>query len=303
MLEFSLPTNDILLSKIFAILDTAKATLNLQDYTISQTTLDQVFVNFASQEGRDSILDGSNGTAGMKHIDDGQLPHLNGRTIEGQTHLNGQLPHLNGRILDGQLPHLNGRTIDAQLPQVNGQMAYLNGRINETRFNETNVASRTANDELMQQSPSNLIKCSSVYRTAESGQLRSIDPKLAAIRHLPGPHRLSARAGKKSSRQLRLKQPVNFNFANQVALNNQINLSSQTNGPSATLYYNRPPPPHASIAAAANFGGLAYPLNYLHSSNLYCSIGRPPNASSAHLYSSASVQQPKWKFKQKFSMD
>ena len=68
MLEFSLPTNDILLSKIFSYLDNAKTTLNLQDYTISQTTLDQVFVNFASQESRDSL---------DKKRFETQLPYLN----------------------------------------------------------------------------------------------------------------------------------------------------------------------------------------------------------------------------------
>lgn len=74
MLEFSLPTNDILLSKIFSYLDNAKATLNLQDYTISQTTLDQVFVNFASQESHDSL-------EGRKRLlepqPSKQLPYLN----------------------------------------------------------------------------------------------------------------------------------------------------------------------------------------------------------------------------------
>lgn len=247
----------------------AKATLNLQDYTISQTTLDQVFVNFASQEGRDCSLDGANGSVGAKQ-----------------------------RIVDGQLPYLNRRIAGIQ--------------VNETRFNESaNGASRTANDELMQQSPSNLMKCSTVYRAAESGQLRPIElnPKLSqsVIRQLPGSHlKQSARAGKKSSQPTkhRLKQPTNFShftLGNQVALNNQINLGTQTaqNGatPPTALYFNRPQP-----QIAANFSGLAYPLNYLHSSNLYCSIGRPPNP-SAHLYSSPSVQQPKWKFKQKFSMD
>lgn len=70
MLEFSLPTNDILLSKIFSYLDNAKSILNLQDYTISQTTLDQVFVNFASQESRDTLLE-------KNKRPEKQLPYLN----------------------------------------------------------------------------------------------------------------------------------------------------------------------------------------------------------------------------------
>ena len=53
MLEFSLPTNDIPLSSIFSHLEEAKAVLQLQDYSVSQTTLDQVFVSFASQQNND----------------------------------------------------------------------------------------------------------------------------------------------------------------------------------------------------------------------------------------------------------
>lgn len=75
MLEFSLPTNDILLSKIFSSLDDAKATLNLQDYTISQTTLDQVFVNFASQDSHD-LLENKNNTANKRRFE-GELPYSN----------------------------------------------------------------------------------------------------------------------------------------------------------------------------------------------------------------------------------
>ena len=53
MLEFNLPTNDIPLSNIFAVLQRAQLSLSLQDYSVSQTTLDQVFVSFASQQVND----------------------------------------------------------------------------------------------------------------------------------------------------------------------------------------------------------------------------------------------------------
>lgn len=53
MLEFNLPTNDIPLSTIFAVLQRAQQSLSLQDYSVSQTTLDQVFVSFASQQVND----------------------------------------------------------------------------------------------------------------------------------------------------------------------------------------------------------------------------------------------------------
>lgn len=53
MLEFSLPTNDLSLSTIFNNLQSAKETLQLQDFSVSQTTLDQVFVSFANQQVND----------------------------------------------------------------------------------------------------------------------------------------------------------------------------------------------------------------------------------------------------------
>ncbi|KAH9415252.1 hypothetical protein DERP_006346 [Dermatophagoides pteronyssinus] len=62
MLEFNLPTNEILLSNIFQVLQNAQTLLSLQDYSVSQTTLDQVFVTFANQQVNDfdGQQDGSN---------------------------------------------------------------------------------------------------------------------------------------------------------------------------------------------------------------------------------------------------
>jgi enolase len=42
MLEFGLPSNDIPLSNIFENLQKAQENLHLQDFSVSQTTLDQV---------------------------------------------------------------------------------------------------------------------------------------------------------------------------------------------------------------------------------------------------------------------
>jgi len=53
MLEFSLPNNGIPLSTIFENLQNAQETLHLQDFSVSQTTLDQVFVSFANQQVND----------------------------------------------------------------------------------------------------------------------------------------------------------------------------------------------------------------------------------------------------------
>lgn len=265
MLEFSLPTNDILLSKIFAILDSAKAMLNLQDFTISQTTLDQVFVNFASQENRETLETGS---PGVRRQHDGQLPFLN---------------DLKSRI----------------------------GEISETRFHES-ANGRTNSDELMQRKPpSNLMKSSSVCQSSETGQLGhfiqpgQLNPNESVMGQLSNGHllkesrkaprkesRRESRNGKKNSPIKSGNQPTNFgHFGNQVALNNHLNLNGHlsTPGASTALYFGGPPQP----ITTTNYGNqvalnnLAYPLNYLNSSNLYCSIGRPSNA---HLYNS--VQQP-----------
>lgn len=53
MLEFSLPTNELSLSTIFSNLQEAKTLLQLQDFSVSQTTLDQVFVGFANEQVND----------------------------------------------------------------------------------------------------------------------------------------------------------------------------------------------------------------------------------------------------------
>jgi len=42
MLEFSVPSNELTLSTVFANLKDAKELLQLQDFFVSQTTLDQV---------------------------------------------------------------------------------------------------------------------------------------------------------------------------------------------------------------------------------------------------------------------
>lgn len=278
MLEFSLPTNDILLSKIFAILDSAKATLNLQDYTISQTTLDQVFVNFASQESREA-LEASN-AAGSRRPSDGQLPYLN---------------------------DLKSRFSEIQ--------------INETRFHESaNGASRTNRDELMQQKPvANLMnRSASVYQPAtETGQLNQKLGRSVIGGQLPGGHllkdpkKMTRKESKKGKKSSLADQHANFSqfgnqftnqltnqftnqLTNQVALNNRLNLNVQQGGvlPSNAVFFG---PPQHLTTGYSNLSG--YPLNYLNSSNLYCSIGRPPPPSNPTLYNSpatisASVQQP-----------
>ncbi|KAM4710016.1 phospholipid-transporting ATPase ABCA1-like [Discoglossus pictus] len=49
-LQYQLPTTTITLSKIFKVFTEKKEILNIEDYSVSQTTLDQVFVNFAKHQ-------------------------------------------------------------------------------------------------------------------------------------------------------------------------------------------------------------------------------------------------------------
>lgn len=50
MLEFQLSSSDTILSKVFQYLEDKRSRFNIEDYSVSQTTLDQVFINFASQQ-------------------------------------------------------------------------------------------------------------------------------------------------------------------------------------------------------------------------------------------------------------
>jgi len=139
MLEFSLPTtnyNDILLSKIFSYLDNAKTILNLQDYTISQTTLDQVFVNFASQENRDSLL--------RKQNELQRLPYLN---------------------------DLKTRFTELQINETN-----LNEIRTNERYDEIINQDQRNNEELMQKKPSNLMKSTTAIYSHQFSQLPHLLP-------------------------------------------------------------------------------------------------------------------------------
>ena len=49
LFEFSVPFKDTKLSIIFKIIEQNRTNLNIYDYSIIQTTLDEVFVNFASE--------------------------------------------------------------------------------------------------------------------------------------------------------------------------------------------------------------------------------------------------------------
>ena len=53
LFEYILPFNDTKLSEMFGKLEQARESLHIKDYSVSQTTLDQVFINFAKLQTED----------------------------------------------------------------------------------------------------------------------------------------------------------------------------------------------------------------------------------------------------------
>ncbi|KAF6122816.1 ATP binding cassette subfamily A member 1 [Phyllostomus discolor] len=56
MLQYQLPSSLSSLARIFSVLSQSKKRLHIEDYSVSQTTLDQVFVNFAKDQSDDDHL-------------------------------------------------------------------------------------------------------------------------------------------------------------------------------------------------------------------------------------------------------
>lgn len=57
LFEYVLPFKDTKLSKVFGRVEKHREYLNLKDYSVSQSTLDQIFVNFAKNQYEDSFID------------------------------------------------------------------------------------------------------------------------------------------------------------------------------------------------------------------------------------------------------
>ncbi|KAM4810632.1 phospholipid-transporting ATPase ABCA1 [Rhinophrynus dorsalis] len=57
MLQYQLRSSQSSLARIFSILSKNKKRLHIEDYSVSQTTLDQVFVNFAKDQSDDDLKD------------------------------------------------------------------------------------------------------------------------------------------------------------------------------------------------------------------------------------------------------
>ncbi|KAE8300755.1 ATP-binding cassette sub-family A member 1 [Larimichthys crocea] len=56
MLQYQLPSSLTSLARIFSLLSKNKEALSIEDYSVSQTTLDQVFVNFAKDQSDEDHL-------------------------------------------------------------------------------------------------------------------------------------------------------------------------------------------------------------------------------------------------------
>ena len=62
-LVYQLPPTGLQLSKVFELMEVARESLDtLEDYSVSQTTLDDVFIHFANQQREDAgIMQGERG--------------------------------------------------------------------------------------------------------------------------------------------------------------------------------------------------------------------------------------------------
>ena len=57
-LVYQLPPTGLKLSEVFRVLEGGKEHLDISDYSLSQTTLDDVFIHFASMQSEDVELSG-----------------------------------------------------------------------------------------------------------------------------------------------------------------------------------------------------------------------------------------------------
>ncbi|KAK0152457.1 ATP-binding cassette sub-family A member 1 [Merluccius polli] len=84
MLQYQLPSSLTSLARIFSLLSSHKEALSIEDYSVSQTTLDQVFVNFAKdQSDEDHLKDthlSKRDAGGGGRLPAQLLPHGRGRT-------------------------------------------------------------------------------------------------------------------------------------------------------------------------------------------------------------------------------
>ncbi|GFN96696.1 ATP-binding cassette sub-family a member 1 [Plakobranchus ocellatus] len=91
MLQYQLGSDNLSLSKLFEAMEEAKLKFNVEDYSVSQTTLDQVFINFAKkqtdlldeelEESANLGVDTVNGDEEDDDFDEDNLSYLNQDTV------------------------------------------------------------------------------------------------------------------------------------------------------------------------------------------------------------------------------
>lgn len=82
LFEFLLPYKDTKLSEIFGSIEKNRGVLNIKDYSVSQSTLDQVFVDFAKKQHEDDKMNGKLKSSEAMFIDAFKAPVAPVRKIE-----------------------------------------------------------------------------------------------------------------------------------------------------------------------------------------------------------------------------
>ncbi|XP_071800403.1 phospholipid-transporting ATPase ABCA1-like isoform X2 [Asterias amurensis] len=77
MLEYQMPTASASLAKVFGAFDANKQRFKIEDYSVSQTTLDQVFINFAKEQKTGDDVDEANRLLGLVTVNNPNVPNAN----------------------------------------------------------------------------------------------------------------------------------------------------------------------------------------------------------------------------------
>ncbi len=99
LFEFILPFRSNNLSEIFGKIEKSRNDLNLKDYSIDQTTLDQIFVSFAKGQNEDPFVNESNSNSDL------EAQKLRNLFIDDNKHDN--LPDFESRIENGEVNQEN----------------------------------------------------------------------------------------------------------------------------------------------------------------------------------------------------
>ncbi|XP_054483172.1 phospholipid-transporting ATPase ABCA1-like [Anoplopoma fimbria] len=88
MLQYQLPSSLTSLTHIFSILAKNKDLLRIEDYSVTQTTLDQVFVNFAKDQSDDyHSKDSVRRDAPSRFLAERRWRRCRGGPTEGERHV------------------------------------------------------------------------------------------------------------------------------------------------------------------------------------------------------------------------